>query len=36
MSLAEVAYLLGFSEASSLSRAMRRWGRDGPTQVEAA
>jgi AraC-like DNA-binding protein len=27
MSLAEVAYLLGFSEASSLSRAMRRWGR---------
>ena len=27
MSLAEVAYLLGYSEASSLSRAMRRWER---------
>ena len=29
LSRAEVAYLLGFSEASSLSRAMRRWGRGG-------
>ena len=30
MSLAEVAYLLGLSEASSLSRARRRWERRDP------
>jgi AraC-like DNA-binding protein len=35
MSLAEVAYLLGFSEASSLARAMRRW-RQGEAQASAA
>ena len=36
MSLAEVAYLLGFSEASSLSRAMRRWRQRDPASSSGA
>jgi AraC-like DNA-binding protein len=34
VSRAEAAYLLGFSEVSSLSRALRRWRRQRPTEPD--
>ena len=33
LSLTEISYLLGFSEASSFSRAYRRWTGKSPTQA---
>ncbi|MEH6588943.1 MAG: AraC family transcriptional regulator [Halioglobus sp.] len=36
LSLTEISYLLGFSEASSFSRAFRRWTGVSPTQARAA
>jgi AraC-like DNA-binding protein len=32
-SLAEITYLLGFSEASAFSRAYRRWNGESPSRV---
>lgn len=36
LSLTEISYLLGFSEASSFSRAYRRWTGNSPTEARAA